>query len=149
MYTYTDLCLAHPLETWTPFDIVVNSAYALLTMPVTYKPTNVVMSPFIRYSGTSAYNIYIKVDTLVGCCTNTFSFSFLFSSFADRIHPSLAVGAVRLFELFCLRHGVPVVFEKISHGSLWQLVSTLAVSCPQRSYTPTNRRVDVWTRVQH
>ena len=29
----------------------------LLTMPVTYKPTNVVISPFIRYSGTSAYNI--------------------------------------------------------------------------------------------
>ena len=25
-------------------------------MPVTYKPTNVVISPFIRYSGTSAYN---------------------------------------------------------------------------------------------
>ena len=24
-------------------------------MPVTYKPTNVVISPFIRYSGTSAY----------------------------------------------------------------------------------------------
>ena len=51
MHTYTDLYLAHPLETWTPFDIVVNSAYALLT-----KPTNVVISPFIRYSGTSAYN---------------------------------------------------------------------------------------------
>ena len=57
MHTYTDLCLAHPLETWTPFDIAVNSAYALLTMPVIYKPTNVVNSPFIRYSGTSAYNI--------------------------------------------------------------------------------------------
>ena len=54
MHTYTDLCLAHPLETWTPFDIVVNSAYALLTMPVTYKPTNVINSPFIMYSGTSA-----------------------------------------------------------------------------------------------
>ena len=25
-------------------------------MPLTYKPTNVVNSPFIRYSGTSAYN---------------------------------------------------------------------------------------------
>ena len=25
-------------------------------MPVTYKPTNVVISPLIRYSGTSAYN---------------------------------------------------------------------------------------------
>ena len=25
-------------------------------MPVTYKPTNVINSPFIRYSGTSAYN---------------------------------------------------------------------------------------------
>ena len=35
--------------------IVVNSAYALLTMTVTYKSTNVVISPFIRYSGTSAY----------------------------------------------------------------------------------------------
>ena len=55
MHTYTDLYLAHPLESWTPFDIVVNSAYALLTMPVTYKPTNVVNSLFIRYSGTSAY----------------------------------------------------------------------------------------------
>ena len=55
MHTYMDLCLAHPLETWTPFDIVVNSAYALLTMPVTHKPTNVVNSSFIRYSGTSAY----------------------------------------------------------------------------------------------
>ena len=64
MHTYTDLYLAHPLETWTPFDIVVNSAYALLT----YKPTNVVISPFIRYSGTSAYNIYIKVETFGGCC---------------------------------------------------------------------------------
>ena len=57
MHTYTDLCLAHSLETWTPFDIVVKSAYALLTMPVTYKRTNVVISPFIRYSGTSAYSI--------------------------------------------------------------------------------------------
>ena len=55
MYTYTDLCLAHPLESWTPFDIVVNSAHALLTMPVTYKPTNMIDSPFIMYSGTSAY----------------------------------------------------------------------------------------------
>ena len=61
MHTYTDLYLAHPLETWTPFDIVVNSAYALLTMPVTYKPINVVNSPFIRYSGTSAY-----ISTLEG-----------------------------------------------------------------------------------
>ena len=43
MHTYTDLYLAHPLETWTPFDIVLNSAYALLTMTVTYKPTNVVI----------------------------------------------------------------------------------------------------------
>ena len=53
---------------------------------------------------------------------------------ADRFYPSLAVGAVRLFELFCLRHGSSAAFEKISHGSLWQLVSTLAVSCRQRSY---------------
>ena len=37
-------------------------------MPVTYKPTNVAISPFIRYSGTSAYNIYIKVETFGGCC---------------------------------------------------------------------------------
>ena len=43
-------------------------------MPVTYKPTNVVISPFIRYSGTSAYNIYIKVDTLGGCCSKFFVF---------------------------------------------------------------------------
>ena len=41
-------------------------AYALLTMTVTYKPTNVVISPFIRYSGTSAYNIYTKVETFGG-----------------------------------------------------------------------------------
>ena len=68
MHTYTDLYLAHPVGTWTPFDIVVNSAYALLTMPVTYKPTNVVNSPFIRYSGTSAYKIYIKVEAFGGCC---------------------------------------------------------------------------------
>ena len=78
MHTYTNLYLAHPLETWTPFDIVVNSAYALLTMTVTYKPTNVVISPFIRYSGTSAYNIYILVDTFGGqfaktfCCVEVF-----------------------------------------------------------------------------
>ena len=65
MHTYKGMCLAHPLESWTPFDIVVNSAYALLTMPVTYKPTNVITSPFIRYSGTSAYNIYMKV-VLIG-----------------------------------------------------------------------------------
>ena len=32
---------------------------ALLTMPVTYKPTNVVIFPFIRYSGTSAYIIKV------------------------------------------------------------------------------------------
>ena len=38
MHTYTDLCLAHPLEPRAPFDIVLNSAYALLTIPVTYKP---------------------------------------------------------------------------------------------------------------
>ena len=31
-------------------------------MTVTYKPTNVVISPFIRYSGTSAYSIYICVS---------------------------------------------------------------------------------------
>ena len=48
MHTYTDLCLAYPLETWTPFDIVVNSAYALLTMPVTYEPTNVIEFPFYK-----------------------------------------------------------------------------------------------------
>ena len=63
-HTSTDLYLAHPLETWTPFDIVVNSAYALLIMPVACKPTNVVISPFIRYSGTSAYstkNIFVYV----------------------------------------------------------------------------------------
>ena len=62
MHTYTDLCLAHPLETWTPFDIVVISAYALLIMHVTYKPTNVVNSPFIRYSGTSAYSKTMSMD---------------------------------------------------------------------------------------
>ena len=55
VYTYTDLCLAHPLESRTPFDIVVNSASALLSIPVTYKPINDVNSPFKRYSGTSAY----------------------------------------------------------------------------------------------
>ena len=65
MHTYTDLYLAHPLETWTPFGIVVNSAYALLTMPVTYKPTNVVNSPFIRYSGTSAYKW-----SIISCANN-------------------------------------------------------------------------------
>ena len=43
---------------------------------------------------------------------------------ADRFHPSLAVGAVRLFQLFCLRHVSSAAFEKISDGSLWQLVST-------------------------
>ena len=31
---------------------------------------------------------------------------------ADRSHPSLAVGAVRLLELFCLRHGSSAVFER-------------------------------------
>ena len=62
MYTYTDPCLAHPLESWTHFDIVVNSAYALLTMPVTYKPTNVVIYPSIRYSGTSAYTSTLLSD---------------------------------------------------------------------------------------
>ena len=35
-------------------------------MPVTYKPTNISNSPFIRLSGTSACNIYIKVDS-IGC----------------------------------------------------------------------------------
>ena len=35
MQTYTDLCLAHPLESWTPFDIEVNLALAFLTKPVT------------------------------------------------------------------------------------------------------------------
>ena len=45
---------------------------------------------------------------------------------------------------FCLRHGSSAAFEKISHGSLWLLVSTLAVSCRlQRSYHHKNRRVDV------
>ena len=90
MHTYTDLCLAHPLATWTLFDIVVNSAYALLTMPITYKPTNVVNSPFIRYSGTSAYNIYIKVDTFGGWLLLLRSF---LVSFSCRLWPfgSLAV----------------------------------------------------------
>ena len=57
MFTYTSfyVCLAHPLESWIPFDIEVDSAYTLLTMPVTYKPTNIVDSPFINLSGTSAY----------------------------------------------------------------------------------------------
>ena len=36
-------------------DIVVNSAHALLTTPVTYKPSNISNTPFIRLSGTSAY----------------------------------------------------------------------------------------------
>ena len=31
-------------------------------MPVTYKPTNVVISPFIRYSGTSAYMVTQHID---------------------------------------------------------------------------------------
>ena len=31
-------------------------------MTVTYKPTNVVISPFIRYSGTSAYNTRFSVS---------------------------------------------------------------------------------------
>ena len=49
MYTNTDLCLAHPLEIMnTFFDIVVNSAYALLTMPVKYKPTNIIEFPFYK-----------------------------------------------------------------------------------------------------
>ena len=48
MYTNMDLCLAHPLESWTPFDIVVNSAYALLTMPVTYEPTNIIEFPIYK-----------------------------------------------------------------------------------------------------
>ena len=51
MFTYTSFYL-YPLESWTPFDIEVDSAYTLLTMPVTYKPTNIVDSPFIRLSGT-------------------------------------------------------------------------------------------------
>ena len=69
MHTYTDLCLAHPLETWTPFDIVVNSAYALLPIPVTHKPTNVVISPFIRYSGTSAYSRFkLRCRLINSCC---------------------------------------------------------------------------------
>ena len=31
-------------------------------MTVTYKPTNVVISPFIKYSGTSAYNTIKRRD---------------------------------------------------------------------------------------
>ena len=115
-HTYTDLCLAHPLETWTPFDIVVNSAYAFLTMPVTYKPTNVVISPFIRYSGTSAYNIYIlRLIRYVVAAKRFFLFeSSRFRLRADRFHPSLAVGAVRLFEPFCLRYGSSAAFPRIA-----------------------------------
>ena len=40
-------------------------------MTVTYKPTNVVISPFIRYSGTSAYTIGV-IDSL---CVPTLSVS--------------------------------------------------------------------------
>ena len=35
-----DLCPAHPLESWRPFDIVVNSAYALLSTICNYNLTN-------------------------------------------------------------------------------------------------------------
>ena len=42
-------------------------------MPVTYKPTNVINSPFMWYSGISAYNIYMKVDTLGGSFSAKFS----------------------------------------------------------------------------
>ena len=40
MYAYTDLYLAHPLDSRTHFDIVVNSAYALLTTTFNYNLTN-------------------------------------------------------------------------------------------------------------
>ena len=33
-------------------------------MPVTYNPTNVIISPFIRYSGTSAYSILNLSDSV-------------------------------------------------------------------------------------
>ena len=63
MYTYTDLCLAHPLESYTPFAIVVNSAYALLTTPVTWIFSNISPpNPSILSSGTGVCNLYFKVD---------------------------------------------------------------------------------------
>ena len=164
MHTYTDLYLAHPLEAWTPFDIVVNSAYASLTMPVTYKPTNVVNSPFIRYSGTSAYNIYIQVETFGGCCEK--SLLLLRSSlvsFSCRLWPfgSLAVdelpdcfkcpSALRSrSSSFLLRRESPTFKKNIPTDLLSAARSHQAVPCqPQRLYHPKNRRVDVWTRVQY
>ena len=151
MHTYTDLCLAHPLESRTPFDIVVNSASALLSIPVTYKPINDVNSPFIRYSGTSAYNICIKVDTFGGCNEKFSSFVFELTvtilkpyclSVAQLLKVSLRFSIVKFQFTVC---AVKAPLVKVhSHGAFFALQIHQAVSCrPPRSYPPINRRIDV------
>ena len=78
--TYTDLCLAHPLESVTPFDVVVNSIYTLLTMPVTYKSTNIIASPSIWYSGTSVALYHTSTYILTYCIDASVSAGFFFVS---------------------------------------------------------------------
>ena len=155
MYTYTDL--AHPLESWTHFDIVLNSAYALLTMPVTYKPTNISNSPIIRLSGTSAYNIYIKVDT-IGCesfaiFAQLISSRFPVSSFevcswstrrvqrpvsVSRFRPSVVLRTL-FFTAFLFRTTIVIEGEGIGAKS---------VRFPHRCYVCPTRSRKWWVRTQ-
>ena len=57
------MCLVHLTELRTPFEILVNHAYALLTMPVSkysyLSTTQVFRSP----TPDKSHNIFIRVDT--------------------------------------------------------------------------------------
>ena len=124
---YTDLCLAHPLESWAPFDIVVNSAHAFLTAPVTYKPTNISNSPFRSLSGTSAYREK-KVSTwwLFIRRLNSIRFIGIFCSLPKRVSiRDLPANHVELSLLFNYHHVLTFfsltffkVFPKPIYGSI-------------------------------
>lgn len=59
----TDLCLAIPLVSWIPFDIVANHAHALLITPVTIHPT-AHQTFTLSLPGTNAYTGTHRGDLL-------------------------------------------------------------------------------------
>ena len=55
------MCLPDPLEKMKDSN---SGPHLCMPLSLPTQPTNVINFPFIRYTGTSAYNIYIKVDTI-------------------------------------------------------------------------------------
>ena len=167
MHTYTDLCLAHPLESWTTFDIVVNSAYALLTMPATYKLTNVINFPFARgirhqrlqyiYQGRYVWWSFAKVvrleefpQCLVSSATtvlHTRVFSTEFPEFLSLAHRHFPCRAWS-FSSIVVASGSSLLDREALLADRFCTLKTNHF-CTNRWHADKRKIVDVWTRVQH